>query len=89
MASGFLCAFGCAIRSISAKTNPPSYALAMVGQIIGGSSAPMALNVMTMVCIIVYEKKMFFFLLICDFFTLISLHLLGLQKIYAQQLACS
>lgn len=49
MASGFLCALGCVIRSISAKTNPPSYALAMVGQIIGGASAPMALNVMTMV----------------------------------------
>ncbi|KAG2192180.1 hypothetical protein INT47_001591 [Mucor saturninus] len=48
MASGFLCALGCTIRSISAKTNPPSYALAMVGQIIGGASAPMALNVMTM-----------------------------------------
>lgn len=67
MASGFLCALGCAIRSISAKTNPPSYALAMVGQIIGGSSAPMALNVMTMVCISSYKhigfiNSYFFFL---------------------------
>lgn len=49
MASGFLCALGCAIRSIAAKTNPPSYILTMVGQIVGGSSAPMALNIMTMV----------------------------------------
>lgn len=49
MASGFLCALGCSIRSIAVKTIPPSYALAMVGQIVGGIAAPMALNIMTMV----------------------------------------
>lgn len=49
MASGFLCALGCAIRSISAMTNPPSYILTMIGQIVGGCAAPLALNIMTMV----------------------------------------
>ncbi|KAL7314032.1 hypothetical protein PS15m_007693 [Mucor circinelloides] len=48
MASGFLCALGCAIRCIAAKTNPPSFTLTMVGQIIGGTAAPLALNIMTM-----------------------------------------
>lgn len=48
MASGFLCALGCAIRSISAMTNPPSYILTMIGQIVGGCAAPLALNIMTM-----------------------------------------
>ncbi|KAI9358163.1 major facilitator superfamily domain-containing protein [Pilaira anomala] len=48
MASGFLCALGCSIRSLAVKTIPPSYALAMVGQIVGGIAAPMALNIMTM-----------------------------------------
>ena len=49
MAAGFLCALGCSIRSVAAMTNPPSYALTMVGQIVGGCAAPMALNIMTMV----------------------------------------
>ncbi|KAL9544279.1 hypothetical protein PS6_008830 [Mucor atramentarius] len=48
MASGFLCALGCAIRCIAAKTNPPSFTLTMVGQIVGGTAAPLALNIMTM-----------------------------------------
>lgn len=51
MASGFLCALGCAIRCIAAKTNPPSFTLTMVGQIVGGTAAPLALNIMTMVSI--------------------------------------
>lgn len=49
MASGFLCALGCAIRCIAAKTNPPSFILTMVGQVVGGTAAPLALNIMTMV----------------------------------------
>lgn len=49
MASGFLCALGCAIRSIATKTNPPSFILTMVGQVIGGSASPLALNILTMV----------------------------------------
>lgn len=49
MASGFLCALGCAIRCIAAKTNPPSFILTMVGQVVGGSAAPLALNILTMV----------------------------------------
>ncbi|KAL9548018.1 hypothetical protein MBANPS3_005895 [Mucor bainieri] len=48
MASGFLCALGCAIRCIAAKTNPPSFILTMVGQVVGGTAAPLALNIMTM-----------------------------------------
>ncbi|CEP18396.1 hypothetical protein [Parasitella parasitica] len=48
MASGFLCALGCAIRCIAAKTTPPSFILTMVGQVVGGAAAPLALNIMTM-----------------------------------------
>ncbi|KAI8637409.1 major facilitator superfamily domain-containing protein [Parasitella parasitica] len=40
-------ATGSAIRSVAVKLNPPSFIITMLGQIIGSSSAPLALNIMT------------------------------------------
>jgi hypothetical protein len=57
MAAGFLCALGASIRCIAAKTNPPSYTLTMIGQVIGGLASPLALNIMTMVILLAGSKN--------------------------------
>jgi hypothetical protein len=56
MASGFLCALGASIRCIAAKTYPPSYILTMIGQVVGGSASPLALNIMTMVRLLYIDR---------------------------------
>ncbi|OAD76428.1 hypothetical protein PHYBLDRAFT_143401 [Phycomyces blakesleeanus NRRL 1555(-)] len=48
MLSAFLSALGAGIRCIAGTFSSPSYALAMVGQVIGSSAAPLTLNIMTM-----------------------------------------
>ncbi|KAI9487525.1 MAG: major facilitator superfamily domain-containing protein [Benjaminiella poitrasii] len=45
--SALLNASGCAIRSVAVKIDPPSFAVTMLGQIVGSASAPLALNIMT------------------------------------------
>ncbi|CEP19581.1 hypothetical protein [Parasitella parasitica] len=47
MLAAVLNATGSAIRSVAVKLNPPSFIITMLGQIIGSSSAPLALNIMT------------------------------------------
>ncbi|KAL0096732.1 major facilitator superfamily domain-containing protein [Phycomyces blakesleeanus] len=46
--AGFLNAFGAGVRCIGANTQPPSFAITMVGQILGSIANPLALNIMTM-----------------------------------------
>ncbi|KAG2236353.1 hypothetical protein INT48_008335 [Thamnidium elegans] len=45
--AGLLNASGSSIRSVGITLKPPSYIVTMIGQIIGSSSAPLALNIMT------------------------------------------
>ncbi|KAI8881599.1 MFS general substrate transporter [Backusella circina FSU 941] len=45
--AGSLNLLGSGIRSIASQINPPSYILTMIGQVIGSSAAPLALNIMT------------------------------------------
>ncbi|GAA5797515.1 hypothetical protein HPULCUR_002903 [Helicostylum pulchrum] len=45
--AGLLNALGSSIRSVGVTLKPPSYIVTMIGQIIGSSSAPLALNIMT------------------------------------------
>lgn len=47
--AGVLNVLGAALRSVAVKLNPPSYIITMVGQIVGSSAAPLALNIMTTV----------------------------------------
>ncbi|KAG1600904.1 hypothetical protein G6F47_004164 [Rhizopus delemar] len=58
IASGFLCALGSAIRCIAVKMEIPSYVLTMVGQVIGGTAAPLALNIMTMFSITWFTERL-------------------------------
>ncbi|KAI8994539.1 major facilitator superfamily domain-containing protein [Pilobolus umbonatus] len=45
--AGILNSVGAGIRSVAIQLSPPSYALAMIGQVVGSSAAPLALNIMT------------------------------------------
>lgn len=40
---------GCWIRWVAVLINPPSFAITMIGQIVAAASAPLALNIMSMV----------------------------------------
>ncbi|KAI8340217.1 major facilitator superfamily domain-containing protein [Chlamydoabsidia padenii] len=46
--SGFFCIIGSGIRMAAIYLDPPSFALTMVGQIIGSIAAPLALNIMSL-----------------------------------------
>ncbi|KAI8070072.1 major facilitator superfamily domain-containing protein [Gongronella butleri] len=56
--AGFLCSVGAGIRIIAIKTSPPSFALTMVGQVLGSTSLPLALNIMSMFAVTWFTEKL-------------------------------
>ncbi|KAI8373232.1 major facilitator superfamily domain-containing protein [Radiomyces spectabilis] len=56
--AGLISTLGAAIRYIATKTEPSSFALVMVGQVIGSAAAPLALNIMTMFASIWFTENL-------------------------------
>ncbi|ORX61325.1 hypothetical protein DM01DRAFT_1395062 [Hesseltinella vesiculosa] len=56
--AGFLCSIGAGARIIAIKTSPPSFALTMVAQVIGSTSSPLALNIMSMFAVTWFTENL-------------------------------